>query len=582
MQEIQYELITTPQDLERALELLGNQDVIGVDTETTGLDPYRSRLRLIQLGTRERSFIIDLFRTPSFGQALQGLFTAERPTKVFHNAKFDLKMLEHHLGIRVESVFDTMLASQVISGGREGESHSLAGTARRYLGVEMDKTEQVSNWSGELTESQLRYAAYDAIVVLLLCEVQLARLSELGLLDTAKLEFGSVAPIASMELAGILLDAHRWRNIVKVVEHKHKEIAQQLQQALEPGAVQQSLFGEAQINLDSPIQVQETLRRLGIPVQGTRSAHLHTFAREFPVIELLLEYRSLSKSLTSYGEGMLKFVHPVTGRIHADFRQIGTPTGRLACHDPNIQQIPHSVDYRSCFVAPPDHRLIIADYSQIELHILADWSGDRVLIEALREGADLHRTTASQMFGLPLVAVTPEHRSAAKQLNYGIVYGMGAQGLAARISSSVKEAEQLIERYFATYSGVARWLRLAGEEAVASGKSRTRLGRMIVYDFDPSNPSEVAAIIRLGKNSPIQGTSADITKRAMMLLYRALSGTSARLVNNIHDELVIEVAAHEAEEIAEQVQSQMVAAGAEFIRNVPVTVDVKIAEAWLK
>src|SRR5437667_3731871 len=162
MQEIQYEVITSPQDLERALELLGNQDVIGVDTETTGLDPYRSRLRLVQLGTLEQAFIIDLFRTPSLGESLKKLLVAERPTKVFHNAKFDLKMLEHHLQTRVESIFDTMLASQILSGGREGENHSLSSAARRFLGIEVDKTQQVSNWSGDLTESQLRYAAYDA------------------------------------------------------------------------------------------------------------------------------------------------------------------------------------------------------------------------------------------------------------------------------------------------------------------------------------------------------------------------------------------------------------------------------------
>src|SRR5262249_14119048 len=154
----------------------------------------------------------------------------------------------------------------------------------------------------------------------------------------------------------------------------HRETALELQRALEPGAIQPGLFGDAEINLDSPAQVLEALHRMGIPVEGTRSAQLHQFAEKYPVIDLLLEYRSLQKALSSYGEGIIKFIHPVTGRIHADFRQIGTPTGRLSCHEPNIQQIPHSAQYRSCFVAPPGRKLIIADYSQIELRILADWA----------------------------------------------------------------------------------------------------------------------------------------------------------------------------------------------------------------
>ncbi|MEW6736175.1 MAG: DNA polymerase [Acidobacteriota bacterium] len=582
MPEIHYQLINTSEDLSCALALLSEQESIGIDTETTGLDPFNSRIRLIQLGTAEQAFIIDLFRTPAFAAALKPLLTAARPSKVFHNAKFDLKMISHHLGFEVNSIFDTMLASQLISCGREEDNHSLLSAAARFLNIEIDKSQQLSNWGSELTESQLRYAAYDAIVVLALQQAEQIRLRELGLVETAELEFAAVAPIAAMELTGMLLDAARWRTHLEVIEQKHKELAVQLQQALEPGCLQMNLFGEARINLDSPAQVLDALQRMGIPILGTRSVQLQALAREYPIIELLLEYRSLQKALSSYGEGMLKFIHPVTGRIHADFRQIGTPTGRLACHEPNLQQIPHTADYRSCFLAAPGKQLIIADYSQIELRILADWSCDSVLIEALRSGADLHRVTASQMFGVPLNDITNEHRAAAKQLNYGIVYGMGAQGLANRVHSSLREAERLIERYFSTYAGVAKWLQIAGERAVAARQTRTRLGRLMQISYDEADPSSVAAAVRLGKNMPIQGTSADITKRAMMRLYRALAGSSAQLVNNVHDEFVIEVGSEQAEEIAAEVQRQMVAAGAEFIASVPVTVDIKVAKTWQK
>ncbi len=576
-------IIKTDSELQQALQILTQAEYVGLDTETTGLDPYTCQLRLIQIGTTKHTFIIDLFHTPKLAKDLKSILLAENPIKILHNAKFDLKMLKHHLGLHVNSIFDTMLASKVIGGGQEGESHSLAKTVTRFLGIEIDKTEQTSNWAeNNLSESQIHYAAQDAIIVCKLYQTQLLKLCNLGLLETAELEFDSVAAIADMELAGMLLDKEHWQEIVKETETKHLAVATELRQALEPGELQMSLFGESTINLDSPNQVQEALRRLGVPLSDTRSSHLQYLAKEFPILEQLLEYRSLQKALSSYGLGILKFIHPITGRIHANFFQIGTPTGRLSCHEPNLQQIPHSANYRSCFIATPGNLLIIADYSQIELRILADWADDRVLINAFQTGADLHCITASQMFGIALSSVTTEHRSAAKQLNYGIIYGMGPQGLANRINRPVAEAERLIDRYFSTYSSVAHWLNQAGQEAITNKETRTRLGRLMYVNTSTTEKLSQSAIIRLGKNMPIQGTSADISKYAMMLLYRSLEGTSARLINNIHDELVFEVARDKAKSVAKIIEKEMVAAGQEFIHNVPVLVDIKIAEAWLK
>ncbi|MBL8195938.1 MAG: hypothetical protein JNM06_19250 [Blastocatellia bacterium] len=580
MREIK--IIKTLAELKLALEILRQSEAIGLDTETTGLDPYTSKLRLIQLSNTKQAFIIDLFKTPTLAQELKGLFLAETPIKVLHNAKFDLKMIKHHLGLTIKSIFDTMLASKLISGGREGQSHSLAQTALRFLNIGVDKTEQTSNWAENLSESQIEYAANDSLITCQLYKVQLLKLCELGILETAELEFDSIEAIADMELAGVLLDAKHWQAIVAETERKHAAVASVLRQALEPVDLQMSLFGESNINLDSPSQVQEALKRLGIPLIDTKSVNLHHLSQEFPILEQLLEYRSLQKALSSYGLGMLKFIHPITGRIHASFFQIGTPTGRLSCHEPNLQQIPHTADYRSCFIAAPGHKLIIADYSQIELRILADWADDKVLIKAFCSGADLHCITASQMFNIPLSAVSPEHRAAAKQLNYGIIYGMGAQGLSNRINRPFAESERLIERYFNTYSGVANWLKKAGQTALETRESRTRLGRLMYVDFDSDDPTSQSATIRLGKNMPIQGTSADISKRAMMLLHKALANKPAKLINNIHDELVLEVVSEQAEELAKEIEKEMVTAGQEFIHNVPVVVDIKISSNWVK
>jgi DNA polymerase-1 len=305
-------------------------------------------------------------------------------------------------------------------------------------------------------------------------------------------------------------------------------------------------------------------------------------ATEHPAIEKLLEYRSVQKLLSSYGLGLLEHINPVTRRIHADFRQLGATGGRMSCSDPNLQQIPNTPEYRSCFRAPAGRKLVIADYSQIELRILADWSQDTALVKALLSGEDLHCVTASQMFGINLEDVSKEQRAAAKQLNYGIMYGLGAQGLAARIGCPLDEAEILLRKYFDAYSGVAAFLRDAADRAVRDRESRTRSGRLICFSFDANDRSQVAGIQRLGKNAPIQGSSADIIKRALVLLYEALKPIDARIVNCVHEEIVLEAAEPAASEAAAILEREMTAAAREFIRSVPVTVDITIGDAWLK
>src|SRR5262249_3292511 len=319
-----------------------------------------------------------------------------------------------------------------------------------------------------LSEYQLEYAARDGQVLWPVGGRLLENLGETDLLVAAELEFDCVLSIAALELAGVYLDVERWRELVGRIRTEHDQVAEVLQQELGAGSQQMSLFGGAtgRINLDSPAQVKEALARIGIEVEDTREWTLQKLTRKHPILETLLNHRRLSKNLSSYGEGMLDYINPATGRIHADFRQIGTPTGRITTSSPSLQQIPHTTEYRSCFRAPAGRKLVVSDYSQIEMRVLADFARDEALLKAFDSGADLHRMTASQMFGVPLDQVTPRQRESAKGLNYGLVYGMGADGLASRIESSVKEAEILIERYFRAYSGVELWLREAAETAV--------------------------------------------------------------------------------------------------------------------
>jgi len=563
---------------------ISSHPVIGVDTETTSLSPFQGDVRLLQLATPEQGFVIDLFQLPALKhRGLRELLSSTQPIKVFHNAKFDLKMLRHHFDLEVRGLFDTLLASQLIGAGRNEGGHGLAAVSDRHLGELVDKSMQVSDWSGRLTDEQYEYAAKDAELMLPLYEKLSAGLRDLSLEGVARIEFECVLPIAAMELAGMALDADCWRGLVVNLERAHDVLSDQLKRELAAGIPQLTLFGEPpNINLDSPTQVTDALAHMGIKVEGTRSWQLQPLSKDHPAIEKLLEYRSVQKLLSSYGLALLEHINPVTGRIHADFRQMGATGGRMSCSDPNLQQVPNTPEYRSCFRAPAGRKLVIADYSQIELRILADWSQDTALVKALLSGEDLHCVTASQMFGISLEEVSKDQRAAAKQLNYGIMYGLGAQGLGARIGCSLEEAEGLLRKYFEAYSGVAAFLRDAADRAVGDRESRTRSGRLIYFSFDANDRSQVGATQRLGKNAPIQGSSADIIKRALTLLYDALKPIDAKIVNCIHDEIVVEVAEAYADECAAILDREMIAAAREFIRSVPVTVDIAIGEAWLK
>lgn len=589
--EVYFQLIKDAESLRKAVEELSKAEYLGVDTETTELDPYRGHLRLVQLSTGKNTWVIDLkafsgtdgLRTDPRLAPLRDLLESERIVKIAHNAKFDAKWVRHHLGAEMGGIFDTYLASQIIAAGDNDRRHSLADVAFFFLSTELDKSEQISDWSSELTHSQLEYAARDAAIMVPLREKLYERLAADDLLSVAQLEFECVMPIAEMELNGFYLDESRWREQLAKVQIAQEKISDELQEMLSAGVAQASLFGRAEINLDSQTQVTDALLNLGVPVpDSTRAWQLQPLAAKYPVIAKLLEYRGVAKSISSFGENILEFIEPQTGRIHADFRQIGAPTGRFSCSNPNLQQIPHEQEYRRCFRAPDGRKLVIADYSQIELRILADFSNDEKFINAFVSGEDFHTTTAAQVFNSRPEEVTADQRSFAKRLNFGVVYGIGASRFAMMTGLSQSDAENTLRRYFATYSGLDEWLRNAGRSVVLERYAKTASGRTMRFRFDENDRQQIAGAQRNGKNMPIQGTSADILKRALRLLHNEIRGTSARLVNIVHDEIIVECDAADAALTAEKVETAMVAAGREYVRKVPVKVDVKIADEWCK
>lgn len=589
-----YQLIKTEEELRKAVESLSAHQAIGLDTETTELDPYFGRMRLIQLASPSGVHIIDLdaFQNgdPQKSDALaplRDLLSAHRPVKIAHNAKFDAKFIKHTLGTDLGGIFDTLLASQMIGAGDIEERHGLDAVASRYLNEAVDKTERLSNWNFELSEAQLEYAARDAAVLPPLREKLIERLKSDSLVDCARLEFDCVMTVADMELTGFYMHKDRWLDQLAIVEKRRGQLADELQNVLAEESNQGTLFGGPQrddINLDSHQQLTQALERLGIPVpDSTRNWKLQPLAAEYPVIATLLEYRTVQKALTSYGQNMIELINPTTGRLHADFRQIGAPTGRFSCTNPNIQQVPHAVEYRRCFSGHPEGRkLVIADYSQIELRILAEFSGDRGFINAFNSGADLHRVTAAEVFNVAVDQVTREQRDFAKRLNFGVVYGIGAQRFSIMTGSSVPEAENILRKYFATYRGLDTYLREAADRAVRERQARTGSGRLVRFRYDEQDRQQISMTKRNGKNTPIQGTSADILKRALRLLKDELRNTNAQIVNIIHDEIVVEADADEAEEVAQKVERAMCAAGEEYVKTVPVKVETEIADEWVK
>ncbi|MCA1619495.1 MAG: hypothetical protein LC795_09345 [Acidobacteria bacterium] len=620
MQEIDYKLVETAEELAAACGRLARAPEVGFDTETTSLSPFEGRVRLVQLAAAgEPVYVFDLDRFAGEGDdaarrerartadtlaPLRRLLAATRPVKIAHNAKFDAKWVGHYLGVelcgdfdsRAENrdaverggLFDTLLASQLVSAGEQEDRHSLASVSERYLSVPVDKTQQVSNWGGHLSAAQLEYAARDAQLMLPLRAKLVEQLRANSLTRTAQLEFECVVPLAALELEGVHLDQACWRAKLKEIEKQRNELHELLQDELAEEPAQQSLFGPARasINLDSHVQLTRALTRVlpdpsRIP-DSTRNWKLEPLALEFPVVRRILDYRTLQKTL-KFGETLLEAVNPQTGRIHSHFHQIGAPTGRMSSTDPNVQQIPHAFDMRRCFRAPAGRKLLVADYSQIELRILADFTGDPGFVEAFRSGADLHRVTAAQVFNVRVEEVSKEQRDFAKRLNFGVVYGIGARRFALLTGLKETEAEDLLKRYFATYRGLDAWLRDAGSKAVRERTApRTVAGRLFRFNFDPEDKQAASLAQRNGKNAPIQGSSADIIKRALRLLHDRLKETDAHVVNVVHDEVVVECPERGAEETKEIVREAMCAAGREYVRAVPIEVEAAVTDEWVK
>lgn len=558
--------LETADDVAEALRDLTSRDAVALDVETTGLDPRKDRLRLVQIARPGRVYVLDAFRSDV--RLLAPLFSEKRLVVAGHNLKFDLAFLRA-AGVDAPGnvrLMDTMLASKLLSAGLKESGakgyHSLKNVLERHLNQQIDKTLQTSVWSGELTDEQIKYAATDAHIVLELRKKLREDLIAYRLQEAAKIEMQALPAVLWMEERGVLIDKNEWRNLAESLARQTDELEATLNEK-----------AGKNINWRSSSQVLSLLRSRGHHIKNTKDETLKALAESDDIVKTLLEFRKVSKRSDSFGLAFLDFVGP-DGRIHPSFDQAGAATGRMTCRDPNLQQIPREPEFRRCFVAPDGRALIKADYSQIELRIVAEIAQDQKMIRAYSEGKDLHTLTAHLVLGKPLADVTKHDRQSAKALNFGLVYGMGAERFKeyAEIDYgrhwTLEEAMQFKDKFFETYNGIRRWHR---NQPRGETETRTLSGRrrLAVTKFTEKT------------NTPVQGTGADGIKAALGLLWQTRETCpSAFPILAVHDEIVVECARDEVDAAKTWLEDCMVRGMERFLRAVPVVVESTECKDW--
>lgn len=596
-----YETILTEDRFNEWLLRLENARLFAFDTETTSLECLSAEVVGVSFAVMpgEAAYVplahdylgapLQLNREWVFEKLRPLLEDATHPKILGHNLKYDIAVLANH-GIHLLGIaFDSMLESYVLNStaGR----HDMDSLAMRYLHYKTVTFESVAGKGPkQLTfnqvplESAAFYAAEDADVTLKLHEALWAKLEPLEKQKEIfkTLEMPLVPVLARMERTGVLIDAEQ------LAEHS-KDLGEKL---LKIEADIFLLAGQS-FNINSPKQLQEILyTQLQLPVlektptgqPSTAESVMQELAIDYPLPKLVLEYRSLSKLKSTYTDRLPEQIHPKTGRVHTSYHQATTSTGRLSSSDPNLQNIPirtlEGRKIRSAFIAPAGYQIMAADYSQIELRIMAHLSQDARLLEAFSRGLDVHKSTASAVFGVALEEVSPEQRRSAKAINFGLMYGMSAFGLAKQLGISREAAEQQLERYFISFAGVKKFMEEIRFSAAQKGFVETVWGRRLYLpELKASNGANRRAHERAAINAPMQGTNADIIKLSMIHLDRFImeKKLDIRMIMQVHDELVFEVSASLVDYAKEQIKNIMETV---CVLSVPLQVDIGVGRNW--
>lgn len=584
-------------------------NIFAFDLETTGLSPYDSRIVMAQFGfPNDEQFVVDA-RSVDLHPVLPFL-RSQNWKKYYFNGKFDEQFMLHFYNTPIHNVWDAYIAERILYPEILG-NQAFEDVALKYLNIKLEKDTRKSFLGGQttpFTAKQIEYGAADVKHLFPVVDIQVGEIKKRNIQHIADLEMSLVTVIANMELTGVPIDKEMWRGVLAEYAQEHEESRKKLLELFGAPEIvygkQRGLFDDEEkqlahsdLNLGSPAQVTKAFASLGVFVESTKDQVISLIRH--PAAEELTKYRGLDKIMTSYGEkAVLDKIHPFTGRIHANWKQIGTETGRFSCSQPNLQQIPQK--FRACVGGSGDYVLLGADFSQMELRILAQESKDPVLVDAFTTGKDIHTVTATMMFGIPAEKVTKEQRFAAKTLNFGITYGMKIKKFTDMLNieekkngrqlTTMPQAQRMMTQYKETYKTAARYLEQSGLFALREGYAETRFGRR--RKFNPASTSlgpkaykgQIEAIKREGANMPIQGTNADITKMAMVELHSELRdyGFKANIILQVHDELVVLTHKSQAEMIKEIVVDSMTTAGQRLLPDIPVVVDAYTSEYWNK
>ncbi|HHA2978886.1 TPA: DNA polymerase I [Stenotrophomonas maltophilia] len=596
----EYETVLSAEQLQAWVERLQQADLISFDTETDALDAMRARLVGISLAVEPgRAAYIPVGHDYPGAPAqlpMQQVLDALRPVlqdpakkKLGQHGKYDLHVLRRH-GVQVQGYHDdTMLESFVLNS--TATRHDMDSLALRYLGYSTIKFEDVAGKGAkQIPFSQVgideasRYAAEDADITLRLHHaLQPQLLAEPALESVYRgIEMPLVPVLASIEANGVRVDTDELRR-------QSQDLSSRMLAAQQKAT---ELAGRS-FNLDSPKQLQAVLfDELKLPAvvktpkgqPSTNEEALEAIADQHELPRVILEYRGLAKLRSTYTDKLPEMVNPDTGRVHTSYHQSGAATGRLSSSDPNLQNIPIRTEdgrrIRRAFIAPEGFQLLAADYSQIELRIMAHLSEDPGLVRAFEQGADVHRATAAEVFGRTLEEVTPNERRAAKAINFGLMYGMGAFGLARNLGIDRGQAQDYVALYFSRYPGVRDFMERMRQQARDQGYVETLFGRRLyLNDIHARNQGLRAGAERAAINAPMQGTAADIIKRAMVDVDQWLrdSGAPARMILQVHDELVFETESSFVEDLRLQVVERMSQAAK---LRVPLVVDTGVGNNW--
>lgn len=620
--DFEFKYITTLPQAKMAAEVLRREDVILVDTETTGLQPHTSNVHLVQIGNPNFMFVVNAFDKANVA-VFKDVLESKSKLKVLQNAVFDYKMLKYHFDIELNNMYDTMLAELLLTSGFYGSDEarkhaSLAALTKKYLNIELEKTIRMDftkiphGFDFSTRPDLLKYSALDVYYPAYIYKMQRSYIIEKGLADAARFEFDLIPVCGGMELAGVAIDVDLWRKFIQDVEVKYYKVQNKINRIFNRHTAQKVLWADAEIvNISSPKQVLNVLNRMGIPVTDTDH---YTFLeyQDVEIIKLLLEYKRYDKLINAYGETILNKIDPKTNRLHVSFNQLGaSATSRMSSNNCNLQQVPtapinledgRSVSLRDCFVPKAGYKFVAGDFSQQEVRIAGHFYDEALLWAAYKEEKDVYRMLASIVFNRPYEDIDKKsfERTLCKTIVLASNYG-GGPGVLQRnlLETGIKITEKDAKKYLDKYNdafpdlneNMSKWIKKCMTKGyVEYNRGRKRFIGHMIHTLNslrdkPDEYNELRGkIYRRIKNTPIQGNGADMTKSAMLRIWKALKENciDGNLCLAAHDELVLEVREDQTELAAKLLKQSMEDAFQEVCPGFPNTTSTTVMDKWEK